>query len=91
MTDYHCALATWNPTNEDVSHLFKRQAIPMAFDFAEANPLEKKLGFSVASRWVAESFKMVPAERKPAKVFQHYASLDDPPIDRRVVVSTDPP
>ena len=40
MTDYHNNLATWNPTNENVSHLFQRQAIPMAWDFCEANPIE---------------------------------------------------
>jgi putative DNA methylase len=91
MTDYHCTLATWNPTNENVSHLFQRQAIPMAWDFAEANPLEGKLDFSVASRWVADSLKTVPAERKPAKVFQYDARSTNPPIDHSVAISTDPP
>ena len=91
MSDYHCALATWNPTNENVSHLFQRQAIPMAWDFAEANPLDGKLDFSVASKWIADSLETVPAGRSPANVFQYDARSDNPPIDERVAVSTDPP
>ena len=91
MTDYHCALATWNPTNENVGHLFQRQAIPMAWDFAEANPVRGKLDFSVAAGWVAGSLRSVPAEREPAVVFQHDARSDDRSIDESVVISTDPP
>ena len=91
MTDYHCALATWNPTNENIGHLFQRQAIPMAWDFAEANPLDGKLDFSVAARWVAESLKTVPTGCEPANVFQYDARLEHPPVGETVVVSTDPP
>ena len=91
MTDYHCALATWNPTNENIGHLFQRQAIPMAWDFAEANPLDGKLDFSVAARWVAESLKTVPTGCEPANVFQYDARLEHPPVGESVVVSTDPP
>ena len=91
MTDYHCALATWNPTNENIGHLFQRQAIPMAWDFAEANPLDGRLDYSVAARWVAESLKTVPTGCEPANVFQYDARLGSPPVGRNVVVSTDPP
>ena len=91
MTDYHCALATWNSTNENVSHLFQRQAIPMAWDFAEANPLKGKLDFSVATRWIAESLSTVPTGCDPAEVFQHDARLDNASVDEHVSISTDPP
>ncbi len=64
----------------------------MAWDFAEANPLEGKLDFSVASRWIADSLDRVPAEHVlPANVFQYDARSDNPPIYERVAVSTDPP
>ena len=91
MTDYHCALTTWNPTNENIGHLFQRQGIPMAWDFAEAHPLEGKLDFSVAARWVAESLKTVPTRCEPANVFQYDARLAHPAISAGVAVSTDPP
>jgi putative DNA methylase len=91
MTDYHCSLATWNPTNENVRNLFQRQAIPMAWDFAEANPVEGKLDFSVAARWVSEALTTVAADRNPARVFQFDARSDDVSIDSKCVISTDPP
>lgn len=91
MTDYHCSLSTWNPTNENVRNLFQRQAIPMVGDFAEANPLNGKLDFATAARWVSESLQAVPSKREPARVFQHDARSDSPPIGERVSVSTDPP
>lgn len=39
LTDYHCSLTTWasNPQMEILRNLFARQAIPMAWDFAEGN------------------------------------------------------
>ena len=63
----------------------------MAWDFAEANPLEGKLDFSVATRWVSESLKTVPTACEPAKVFQYDAKSESPPVDERVSISTDPP
>jgi putative DNA methylase len=91
MTDYHSAFATWNPTNENVRNLFQRQAIPMAWDFAEANPIVGKLDYSVAAKWIAESLKTVPIECDSAKVFQYDARSDNAPIDDRIAISTDPP
>ncbi|MCA9211959.1 MAG: DUF1156 domain-containing protein [Planctomycetales bacterium] len=54
--DFWSNLCTWAPQakNELVAHVFGRQALPMAWDFAEANPFsnsggnfEKNLGFVV--------------------------------------------
>lgn len=56
LTDYSSSLASWNPTNENISHLFQRQAIPMVWDFAEANVLESKLSFAAVAGWVADAF-----------------------------------
>ncbi|MGV1035261.1 MAG: DUF1156 domain-containing protein [Microbacteriaceae bacterium] len=33
------SLCTWNPTNSNIRALFSRQAVPMAWDFAETNVL----------------------------------------------------
>ena len=63
----------------------------MAWDFAEANPLEGKLDFSVASKWVAESLEAAPTRREPAKVFQYDAASVAAPANERVAISTDPP
>ena len=44
--DRNVALATWRPQadQEKVEHLFSRQALPMAWDFAEAIPLSTSTG-----------------------------------------------
>lgn len=38
-TDLCNTICSWNQTNENVRALFSRQAIPMTWDFVEANPL----------------------------------------------------
>src|SRR5262249_7407589 len=39
LADFGCTLATWKASGEQVMHLFTRQAVPMTWDFAEANLL----------------------------------------------------
>ena len=91
LTDYSCSLATWNPTNENIGHLFQRQAIPMVWDFAEANLLSGKITFVTASEWVASALASLP--RRYA--FRARAVLrrpgPAPSFASRPVVSTDPP
>ncbi|RJP24370.1 MAG: DUF1156 domain-containing protein [Candidatus Abyssobacteria bacterium SURF_5] len=91
MTDYHSNLTTWNPTNENVSHLFQRQAIPMAWDFCEANPIEGKLAYDAVAGWVASSLESLPTEAHPARVKQADARQETPSFGSAPVVSTDPP
>lgn len=40
-SDLSNTICSWNQTNENVRALFSRQAIPMTWDFVEANPLGK--------------------------------------------------
>jgi len=91
MTDYHCSLCTWNSTNENVSHLFQRQVIPMAWDFCEANPVSGKLSYAVAAHWVADSLANLPRGQLPARVLQLDARGDGPSFSHSPVISTDPP
>lgn len=44
LIDINNALAPWGHIQECPLHLFSRQAIPMAWDFAEANPLSTSSG-----------------------------------------------
>lgn len=91
MTDYHCNLCTWNPTNENVRDLFQRQAIPMAWDFCEANPIEGKLSYEVVAEWVASSLTNVPENALIAHVRQLDAREATVDFNEGVVISTDPP
>lgn len=44
LCDTVCALAIWKPAMDQIIHLFNRQAIPMAWDFAEANVFNNSAG-----------------------------------------------
>ncbi|MCX6842109.1 MAG: hypothetical protein NTX53_07515 [candidate division WOR-3 bacterium] len=91
MTDYHCSLATWNTGNENVRCLFQRQAVPMAWDFCEANPIEGKLSFGAIAEWVAGALTNLPSDCPPARVLKMDARAEPPGFSDAPVVSTDPP
>jgi len=91
LTDYVNSLCTWNPTNENVGHLFQRQAVPIVWDFVEANPIYGKLSYSVAAEWVAGSIEAVPVDCKSARVIQLDARKTPPQFRTPPVISTDPP
>jgi ribA/ribD-fused uncharacterized protein len=44
MTDRHSSLVGWYPGGEATDHVFRRQALPMRWDFAEATPLTEASG-----------------------------------------------
>ncbi len=41
--DFWSSICSWNATNSQIRNTFARQAIPMTWDFAEANPFSGKL------------------------------------------------
>ena len=48
---YSCTICGWNKTNENVAQAFGRQAIPMVWDYAEANPFEGSLSITSTIEW----------------------------------------
>ena len=64
LTDYQSAITTWasNPQMEILRNVFARQAIPMAWDFAEGNPFAESSGsLSRMLAAVSRSMEWVPA------------------------------
>ena len=43
-TDYFSSLCSWHLTGEKINHTYGRQALPMIWDFTEANPLSVSSG-----------------------------------------------
>ena len=88
LADYSNSLATWDATRDSATHLFTRQAIPMVWDYAEANPFSNSSGnFLGQLKWVAKVVERVPADcsgvaRQLSADARDYSG---------VVVSTDPP
>ncbi|MBM0123460.1 DUF1156 domain-containing protein [Pimelobacter simplex] len=89
-TDYHNALCAWRSDvkNEGIGHLFSRQAIPMVWDYCEANPLSRSSGnMQDQWTWIAKVLeKLAPAAS--GQVVQADAATRS---YSGVVVSTDPP
>ncbi|WP_406735244.1 DUF1156 domain-containing protein [Streptomyces sp. NBC_01108] len=87
-TDLNNSLVTWSNSRNQARNLFSRQAIPMAWDFAEVNPFANAAGdVSISVATVAKSIKNLPAtpagwSRKSDAAERSYVG---------VAISTDPP
>jgi len=89
-SDYHNSLCAWRSDvkNEGVGHLFSRQAIPMVWDYCEANPMSDSSG-NIRDQfvWISKALTGISAWR-PGTVGQADAATRD--YDG-FVISTDPP
>ena len=89
MTDYHSSICSWHNSGEKMRNTFGRQAIPMVWDYAEANPFCNSSGsYENMLDWVVWAVEYLPAD-KPGKVKQFDAQSDCGL--RNIMVSTDPP
>jgi len=89
--DYWASTATWYPANQQISHTFTRQAIPMTWDFAEANPLSNSSGgWKSLSSTTLDAFKGLPLDPLPGFASQQDAASSTGCV-QGPVISTDPP
>ena len=90
ITDYSSSINSWasSPQMEIVQHIFGRQALPMAWDYAESNPFASSSGsLSIMVKAVSEAVSRAPANFTSCVLQADAASRDY----RDAVVSTDPP
>ncbi|MFE5372945.1 DUF1156 domain-containing protein [Streptomyces mirabilis] len=85
--DMHNTICSWNSSNENVRALFARQAIPMSWDFVEANPVGQ-IGVLLTLEATAQALRSVEPSLKPGLAIQADAATRD---YSGVVISTDPP
>jgi putative DNA methylase len=89
--DFSNAITSWDAGNTNLRQLFSRQAIPMAWDFVETNPLDGIVDIVDAAGWAATALEGVaPAAGVVGKVEQ----LDAKHVrndDRPTIACTDPP
>ena len=89
MTDYHSSVCSWHTSGEKIRNTFGRQAIPMVWDYAEANPFCTSSGsYDNMLGWVVKSIDTLPASSSGVAV-QLDAQSDDGLCD--IMISTDPP
>ena len=87
--DYWNTIATWMPRGT-VGHAFSKQAIPMTWDFPEANPLSKfHCAWEETFEWVAKSLELLPGNKLVGRVEQTDASKIGG--NASAIISTDPP
>jgi len=89
MTDYNSSICSWHNSGEKMRNTFGRQAIPMVWDFAEANPFCSSSGsYENMLDWVVRCIEQLPAQGN-AEVSQFDAQSDCGL--RNIMVSSDPP
>ena len=58
--DFNNSLCRWSPSNQKVMNLFGRQAIPMVWDFAEANILGNSVGaWQTCMEYVSDCIEVI--------------------------------
>ncbi len=88
-SDFNNSLVRWNPSNQKVMNLFARQAIPMTWDFGEANILERVVGgFVSATNFISQCISTLVAQCQ-GSVLAHDAQTVL--YKEGAVISTDPP
>jgi putative DNA methylase len=89
LADFNNTLCGWNPSNQKVMHLFTRQAVPMVWDYGEANMLANVVGGWPSSyEWLAEC---IEALRISAQGYSIQMDAANQQISRGKIISTDPP
>lgn len=89
-TDFVNSLCGWSSTNQKVMHLFGKQSLPMAWDFAEANILVNTVGgYLPAAQYIADCIEKLPLQGGEGFATQANASQSN--ISKDKLVSTDPP
>ena len=90
MADYHSSICSWHNSGEKIRNTFGRQAIPMTWDYAEANPMCESSGsYTNMLDWVYRVLLYFPHTEKMGFVRQFDAQSDNGL--RNIAVSTDPP
>jgi len=90
MADYNSTICSWHSSGEKLRNTFGRQAIPMVWDYTEANPFCSSTGsYSNMHEWVYKVIFQYPCADKNGIVLQYDAQSDCGM--RNVVISTDPP
>lgn len=82
-------LCVWNRVGEKIEQTFSRQAIPMIWDFAEANVFSSSTGsWSGSLEWIPKCIETFPATKCGVAT---QADAQNELNIRNVMISTDPP
>jgi putative DNA methylase len=92
LADFNSGLTRWVPSNEKVMNTFARQALPMVWDFSEANPLAESVGgWLTCVEYVADCLEAAIATHSAKAAVQQLDSATALPPAHIPFVFTDPP
>ncbi|WP_053114868.1 DUF1156 domain-containing protein [Marinobacter sp. CP1] len=95
MADLGNAFCGWEPIAQCPRHLYGKQAIPMVWDFAEANPFSNSSGsWSTFISGIAKSLPKIAAATTPVlepAIVKQGDAQNPSSIFENSVISTDPP
>ena len=90
LADYNSTVCTWHVNNQQIAHTFGRQAIPMTWDYTEANPFSGSCGsFDSMMSSLVKCVNNFSPRSDSGIATQHDAQTDCGL--RNILVSTDPP
>ncbi len=89
LANHSSTVCSWHVNNEQLRNTFSRQAIPMVWDYAEANPFSESTGsYANLMDRFCKAFANIPSET--AGIVKQQAAQSE--IDlRNLMISTDPP
>ena len=92
LADYGSSIATWKPSGEQVMQTFKRQALPMTWDFPESNFFAgKSICWENAVKYSADNLLASSGGLNPISGFAFQNDAQNQTISLNKIVSTDPP
>lgn len=90
LADYNSSISTWKPSGEQVMQTFKRQALPMTWDFPESNVLGRSaICWLNCIKYTQQNLASLSFQKHHGFAFQ--ADAQSYRNSTRLVVSTDPP
>jgi len=87
--NYWSSVCAWHVTRDGIVSTFGRQAIPMVFDYAEANPFSASTGNFLLG--IEQAAKMVAALGVGTQGYAFQADSATQILSQKKIVSTDPP
>lgn len=92
LADYGSSIATWKHSGEQVMQTYKRQAIPMTWDFPESNfMIDKSICWSSAVKYTAENLEKAAGYGKSRAGYAVQHDAQTQKISQHKLISTDPP
>jgi adenine-specific DNA methylase len=90
--DHYSSLCAWNPSAEKLQHTFTRQALPLVWDFCEAQPFGRSVGdWSSIIDNVLVPFQVATTASAAGRAEQGDATSCPLPDDAAQALITDPP